>query len=165
MTKGRNKQVEDYMQGLFPVDILTDLFVDEQLQEAEAPMIRLIHNLYAENDKYYPIEKKKRISDYAVLAEESIDIMSTASEAKPWNSSALMKVLKGMTTKLKNFGRIDPAEVQMNSNLFQILSLIWQTLNLGFWEKKEAVKDILSEVLRILEPHPAVSSNYAKSSI
>jgi hypothetical protein len=64
MTKGRNKQVEDYMQGMFSIDILTDLFVSYELQEAEAPVIRLLHNLYAESDKYYPIEKKKRISDY-----------------------------------------------------------------------------------------------------
>jgi hypothetical protein len=59
--------------------------------------------------------------------------MSTASEAKPWNSTALMKVLNGITDKLKKFGPINPAERQTNSNLYQILSFVWQTLNLGFW--------------------------------
>lgn len=165
MTKGRNKQVEDYMQGMFSIDILTDLFVSYELQEAEAPIIRLLHNLYAESDKYYPIEKRKRISDFEALTNEAIDVMSTASDAKPWNSSALMKVLNGMTDKLKKFGPINPVETQTNSNLYQILSFIWQTLNLGFWEKKEIVKDILNEILRILEPHPSVSANYAKASI
>ena len=70
--------------------------------------------------------------------------MTTASDAKPWTSTALMKVLNGMTDKLKKFGPIDPSETQTNSNLYQILSFICQTLNLGFWEKKEIVKDILN---------------------
>lgn len=165
MTKGRNKQVEEHMQSMFSIDILTDLFLDYELQEAEAPIIRLLHNLYAESDKYYPIEKRKRISDFEALTNETIDVMSTSSEAKPWNSTALMKVLNGMISKLKKFESINPAEKQTNENLYQILNFIWQTLNLGFWEKKETVKDILNEVLRILRPHPDVAQDYAKYSI
>jgi hypothetical protein len=42
---------------------------------------------------------------------------------------------------------------------------MWQTLNLGFWEKKENIKQILAEVLRILEPHEAVKADYTKASI
>ena len=91
--------------------------------------------------------------------------MTTASEAKPWNSTALQKVLKGIIGKLKQFEPINPAEMQTNSNLYQILGFVWQTLNLGFWQKKQDVKEILNEILRILEPHPEVAKNYEKASI
>ena len=55
MTRGRNKIVESFMEVLFPLDILTDLFNNYELFEAEAPIIRLLHNLYIESDKFYPI--------------------------------------------------------------------------------------------------------------
>jgi hypothetical protein len=55
MTRGRNKLVEDYMKGMFSADILTDLFLYESLEEAEPPIIRLLHNLYIESDPYYAI--------------------------------------------------------------------------------------------------------------
>jgi hypothetical protein len=45
------------------------------------------------------------------------------------------------------------------------LNFIWQTLNLGFWEKKEEVKEILTDITKILEPHPSVVRNYAEASI
>ena len=77
----------------------------------------------------------------------------------------MMKILNGVLDKLKDAGPIDPSQTLKNECLFQYLSFIWQTLNLGFWEKKENIKDILKEVLRILEPHPSVSANYALSSI
>jgi hypothetical protein len=34
MTKGRNKTVESYMESMFTIDILSDLFEKEQLHEA-----------------------------------------------------------------------------------------------------------------------------------
>ena len=68
MTKGRNKLVEDYVKGMFTADILTDLFLNESLEEAEPSIVRLLHNLYIESDPYYSIEKNKRISDYNILA-------------------------------------------------------------------------------------------------
>lgn len=49
MTKGRNKIVEDHMSTMFTIDILSDLFEKEKLYEAEVPIIRLLHNLYAES--------------------------------------------------------------------------------------------------------------------
>lgn len=67
MTKGRNKIVESYMETMFTLDILSDLFEKYELHEAEVPIIRLLHNLYAESEKFYPIEKKKRISDWEKL--------------------------------------------------------------------------------------------------
>lgn len=96
---------------MFSIEILTDLLLDKdiKLDQAEAPIIRLLHNLYAESDKFYPIEKRKRISDFEALTNETIDVMSTSSEAKPWNSTALMKVLNGMISKLKDFEPINPA--------------------------------------------------------
>ncbi len=44
-----------------------------------------------------------------------------------------MKVLNGITYKLKKFGPINPVEILTNFNLDQILCFVWQTLNLGFW--------------------------------
>ncbi len=67
MTKGKNKQAEDYIQGMFSIYIFADfLWVMSfyELQEAETSIIRLLHNLYAENEKYYSIEKRKRIYDF-----------------------------------------------------------------------------------------------------
>lgn len=142
MTKGRNKTVESYMETMFTLDILSDLFEHYELHEAEVPVIRLLHNLYAESEKFYPIEKKKRISDYDRLKEEEVDVMTTTSEVKPWNPP-LKRVLDCLQKKLSEFGPINPAEVLKNSNLYQILNFIWQTFNLGFWQKKEDVKAVL----------------------
>lgn len=121
---------------MFTLDILSDLFEKEELHEAEVPIIRLLHNLYAESEKFYPIEKKKRISDYDQMQEEeAIDIMTTTSEVKPWQPP-LKRVLDCLKRKLSDFGPINPSEMLKNSNLYQILNFIWQTFNLGFWEKK-----------------------------
>ncbi len=76
-----------------------------------------------------------------------------------------MKVLNGITYKLKKFGPINPVEILTNFNLDQILCFVWQTLNLGFWQKKETAKGVLNEIFRILMPHPEVAKDYAKSSI
>jgi hypothetical protein len=107
MTKGRNKTVESYMETMFTLDILSDLFEKYDLFEAEVPIIRLLHNLYAESEKFYPIEKKKRISDYNSLKVEVVDVMTTTSETKPWNPP-LKRVLNCLQSKLKKFGPIDP---------------------------------------------------------
>ena len=79
LTKGRNKIVESYMETMFTLDILSDLFEKYELHEAEVPIIRLLHNLYAESERFYPIEKKKRISDWEKLRDETIDVMTTTS--------------------------------------------------------------------------------------
>ena len=87
------------------------------------------------------------------------------SPTQPWKAQSLMKILNGVLAKLASYGPIDPKEVLKNECLFQYLSFVWQTLNLGFWEKKENIKTILSEILRLLEPHKDVAADYAKSSI
>ena len=74
MTRGRNKTVEGYLETMFTQDILTELFENYQLYESEVPIIRLLHNLHAENERYYPIERKKRISDWEKLKDEEVDI-------------------------------------------------------------------------------------------
>lgn len=124
MTSGRNKTVESVMEGYFSLDILADLFEKEQLYEAEAPIIRLLHNLHAESDKYYPIEKNKKISNYNSLRESTIDVMTTNANVKPWNPP-LRRVLDCLKKKLKAFGPINPSEVLKNQNLFEILNFIW----------------------------------------
>lgn len=112
------------MEGYFSLDILADLFEKEQLYEAEAPIIRLLHNLHAESDKYYPIEKNKKISNYNSLRESAIDVMTTNANVKPWNPP-LRRVLDCLKKKLKAFGPINPSEVLKNQNLFEILNFIW----------------------------------------
>ena len=163
MTKGRNKTVESYMETMFTLDILSDLFEKYELHESEVPIVRILHNLYAESEKYYPIEKKKKISDYEKLQAEVVDVMSTTSEVKPW-MPPLKRVLDCLQSKLKRFGPINPAEVLKNENLYQILNFIWQTFNLGFWEKKEDVKAVLEDIIKILEPYPPILKNYAEFS-
>jgi hypothetical protein len=64
--------------------------------------------------------------------------MRTTNEmSAPWKAVSLMKVLDGACRKLKSFGPIEPSATKkimiQNDNLYQILSFIWQTLNLGFW--------------------------------
>ena len=64
--------------------------------------------------------------------------MRTTNElSAPWKAVSLMRVLDGTCKKLKNFGPIEPSPDRkvmiQNNNLLQILSFIWQTLNLGFW--------------------------------
>lgn len=67
------------MESMFTLDILSDLFEKYELYEAEVPIIRLLHNLYAESERFYPIERKKRISDFASLRTEVVDVMTTTS--------------------------------------------------------------------------------------
>jgi hypothetical protein len=47
MTKGRNKTVENYIENLMTLDVLSYLFEKVDLHEAEVPIIRLLHYLYA----------------------------------------------------------------------------------------------------------------------
>jgi hypothetical protein len=35
-------------------------------------------------------------------------------------------------------------------NLYHLLDFVWQTLNLGFWQTKDQIKDILRLVMKIL---------------
>lgn len=55
LVKGRNKTVESYVETIFSLDVLSELFQKYDLHEAEVPIIRLIHNLYAESERFYPI--------------------------------------------------------------------------------------------------------------
>ena len=61
LVQGRNKITEEEITKLFSLDLLGDLFEHYNLYEAEIPIIRLIHYLYAESEYYYPIERKRRI--------------------------------------------------------------------------------------------------------
>jgi hypothetical protein len=67
MTKGRNKTTESYIETIMTLDVLSELFEREKLEEAEVPVIRLLHYLYAESERFYPIERKKRVVDYERL--------------------------------------------------------------------------------------------------
>jgi hypothetical protein len=52
---------------MMTLDVLSELFENHELHEAEVPVIRLLHYLYAESERFYPIERKKRIVDYEKL--------------------------------------------------------------------------------------------------
>ena len=90
--------------------------------------------------------------------------MQTTSDFKP-SKSPLKRVLTCLKNKLEKYGPIDPKDYQGNSNLFEILGFMWQTLNLGLWEKKEHVKDIFLMLKRILEPHQVVKADYQRSRV
>jgi hypothetical protein len=86
LAQGRNKITEIELSKVYTLKILGDLFENEDLKEAEVPIIRLIHYLYAESEKFYPIEKKRKILNYNTLAAnaDEISIHSTPSDIKPW---------------------------------------------------------------------------------
>lgn len=66
------------------------------------PIIRLLHYLYAESELFYPIEKKRKILNFNMLArtEEEISIHSTLSDLKPWDPP-FGRVLEKLVAKLK----------------------------------------------------------------
>ena len=81
--------------------------------------------MHAESEKFYPIEKNKKISDFNSLKDERIDVMTTTNpDNKPWNPP-LRRVLDCLKTKLKNYGPINPSEVLKNQSLFEILNFVW----------------------------------------
>ena len=68
LAQGRNKETEGALSKVYTLSLLGDLFELEGLEEAEVPIIRLLHYLYAESELYYPIEKKRKILNYNALA-------------------------------------------------------------------------------------------------
>lgn len=68
LAQGRNKITEMELSLTYTLQLLGDLFEHEELHEAEVPIIRLIHYLYAESENFYPIEKKRKILNYNTLA-------------------------------------------------------------------------------------------------
>ena len=68
LVQGRNKITEVGLCSIYTLELLGDLFEREELHEAEVPVIRLLHYLYAESENFYPIEKKRKILNYNTLA-------------------------------------------------------------------------------------------------
>ena len=68
LVQGRNKITEVGLCTIYTLELLGDLFEREELHEAEVPVIRLLHYLYAESENFYPIEKKRKILNYNTLA-------------------------------------------------------------------------------------------------
>lgn len=68
LAQGRNKITEMELSLTYTLQLLGDLFENEELHEAEVPIIRLLHYLYAESENFYPIEKKRKILNYHTLA-------------------------------------------------------------------------------------------------
>lgn len=141
-----------------------DLFEREELHEAEVPVIRLLHYLYAESENFYPIEKKRKILNYNTLArsEDEISIHSTLSAVKPWDSP-LARVLEKLLEKLKGYREspISPVgeeNYRKNQILLTLLKFLWETINLGFWHSKECVKEILTDLLNLLRRSDEITS-------
>ena len=85
LTQGRNKITEEEVSKVFTIDITGDLFENEELHEAEIPIIRLLHYLHAESEYYYPIVKRRRLLNYnTVQGGDGVSLNSTHSELKPW---------------------------------------------------------------------------------
>jgi hypothetical protein len=95
LAQGRNRITEEELSVTYNLQLLGDLFEREELHEAEVPVIRLLHYLFAESENFYPIEKKRKILNYNNLArtEDEISIHSTLSAVKPWDSP-LARVLE-----------------------------------------------------------------------
>lgn len=79
---------------------------------------------------------------------------------KPWEPP-LSDIMGRLLVRLKSFGPIettgdngteDEAAVcyQQNRILLTLLKFLWETVNLGFWNSKDSIKDILTYVLQIL---------------
>lgn len=64
------------------LDVLSELITKENLFDAEVPIIRIMHYLYAESENFYPIDRITRVLNYNQL-EEKITINSTKSEVRP----------------------------------------------------------------------------------
>jgi hypothetical protein len=80
---------------VYTLKLLGHLFEHYDLHEAEVPVTRLLHYLYAESEKFYPIEKKRKILDFNHLAnaEDEIELHSTLSADKPWDDPLFNRVL------------------------------------------------------------------------
>jgi hypothetical protein len=119
----------------------------------------MLHYLYAESENFYPIEKKRKILNFNKLAEgqEGIAVNCTASKTnKPWDPP-FDRILARLLNKLKEYGPIDPNEDKKNRTLLTVLKFVWETLNLGFWNSKHSIKEILTDVLKILQKSDRIS--------
>ena len=107
LTQGRNKITELEVAKIFPLQILADLFDHEELHEAEIPVTRLLHYLYAEGEEFYPIEKRRKLLNYHSLdGEEGVTINATSSEVKPWEAP-LDRILARLLRRVRMFGPIE----------------------------------------------------------
>lgn len=68
MVQGRNKTVEGYVETLLSAETLSDL-MSQELFEVEVPIIRIMHYLYAESEKFYPIDRTTRVIPWDKLNE------------------------------------------------------------------------------------------------
>lgn len=50
MTQGRNKVTEKELGKEFSLELLTNIFENCDLYEAEVPVLRILHYLYAESE-------------------------------------------------------------------------------------------------------------------
>ena len=137
------------------------MFEGEELYEAEVPVIRLLHYLYAESEFYYPIEKERKILNYNNLHEgENISIFYTPCEQRPWEPP-FDRILATVMRKLKTYGPIVPegeANYKRNQTLHTLLRFLWETVNLGFWHEKASVKELLTDVLNIVAKAEEIES-------
>ena len=107
LTQGRNKITQLEVAEIFSLDVLGDLFENQELHEAEIPIIRLLHYLYAQSQYFYPIEKRRRLLNYnAIEGDEGIQVNSTHSDIKPWDPP-LDRILSRLLTRIKDFKAIE----------------------------------------------------------
>lgn len=70
MCKGRNKIVENYIDTTMSMDVISELITKQTLFDAQVPIIRIMHYLYAQNQNFYPIDRITRVLDNDNLDDE-----------------------------------------------------------------------------------------------
>jgi hypothetical protein len=91
-----------------------------------------------------------------LVAGEEVAINCTTAELKPWEPP-LDRILARLLTRVKDFGPIrsgaesedSEAVYKQNQVLLTLLKFMWESINLGFWQNKASVKEILTDVLHI----------------
>lgn len=154
MVQGRNKTVEAYIEVMLTQDVVSELMNNYVLYDMEMPIIRIMHYLYAESQRYYPIDRITRVLNYNTL-EDNIRINCSQGEIRP--KEALGSTMECLIRKLKKYGPIDPAKVAQNECLKVILDFIRETFLLGFWEEKKNVRRIFKSITRIIKPHANIN--------
>ena len=156
MTQGRNKTVENYIEVMLTQDVLSELMINYKLYNVEAPIIRIMHYLYAESQRFYPIDKITRVLNFNKL-EEAVKLNCTRSIVRP--KEIIGPVMTCIIDKLKQYSSIRVQEVAKNECLEVILDFIRETFVLGFWEEKKDVVKIFKAITKIITPPQDIDYN------
>ena len=106
---------------MFTKDTLTDL-IKLDLFQAEVPIIRLLHYLYIESEKFYPTEKIEKISSEVV--EEKTPEELSKEKIKFEEKAKLKPILLKVQEKLSKYSSVNYEEDGDNERLYVTLDFI-----------------------------------------